>query len=190
MSNPSVRRVLVLATAATAIVLSGASTAGAAADDPEELGTAVGPGLTTYNYDQFQNKRSGKCLQVDNLSRNAGAWVVQRTCTTGENQQWRIIDLNDGYVLLQARHSGKCLEVNQAGGSNGKGNNAKLLQWDCHRGAQQQWKKAELEAGFLKNRRSNRCVEPDQRVGKGRAEGGPVVQWTCHGGLQQQWRAR
>ncbi|MGN9840171.1 RICIN domain-containing protein [Nonomuraea sp. H19] len=192
MATISLRRALVLA-AATAIVFSGASTAGAAADDPEETGTAEGPGLTTYTYDQFQNKRSGKCLQVDNRSRNAGAWVVQRTCTTGESQQWqqwRTIDLKNGYVLLQARHSDNCLEVNQAGGSNGKGNNAKLLQWDCHRGAQQQWDKAELDAGVLKNRRSNRCAEPDQRVGKGRAEGGPVLQWTCHRGPQQQWKQR
>lgn len=42
----------------------------------------------------------------------------------------------------------------------------------------------------LQNERSGRCVEPDQRVGKGRAEGGPVLQWTCHGGSQQQWRQR
>ncbi|WP_327587949.1 RICIN domain-containing protein [Nonomuraea sp. NBC_00507] len=194
MTNPSVRRILVLAAAATAILISGTSTAGAAADDPEETGTAEGPGLTTYTYDQFQNKRSGKCLQVDNRSRNAGAWVVQRTCTTGESkrwQQWRIIDLENGYVLLQARHSDDmCLEVNQAGGSNGKSNNARLLQWNCHRGAQQQWDKTELDAGFLKNRRSNRCVEPDQRAGKGRAEGGPVLQWTCHRGPHQRWEER
>jgi hypothetical protein len=192
-ATPSVRRALALA-AATTIALAGASTAGAAADDPEETGTAEGPGLTTYSYIQLQNNRSGKCLQVDNRSTRAGAWLVQRTCTTGESQQWqqwRIIDLKNGYVLLQARHSyNKCLEVNQAGATNGKGNNARLLQWDCHRGAQQQWEKVELDAGFLRNRRSDRCVEPDQRVGKGRTEGGPVLQWTCHRGPQQQWRQR
>ncbi|MEU8399647.1 RICIN domain-containing protein [Nonomuraea sp. NPDC048892] len=94
------------------------------------------------------------------------------------------------YVQLQNERSGKCLEVNQAGSTKGKGDNAKLLQWNCHRGAQQQWHKAQLKAGFLKNRRSGRCAEPDQRIGKGRAEGGQVLQWTCHGGSQQQWRQR
>ncbi|MEV4165009.1 RICIN domain-containing protein [Nonomuraea dietziae] len=193
MFNIPIRRALVLAAAAT-IGFSCVSAAGAAAEDPEETGTAEGPGLTTYSYVQLQNNRSGKCLQVDNRSKNPGAWVVQRTCSLGQGrqwQEWRVIHLNNGYVLLQARHSDdQCLEVNQAGATQGTGNNARLLQWDCHRGAQQQWDKEELKAGFLKNRRSGRCVEPDQRVAKGRAEGGPVLQWTCHRGAQQQWKQR
>ncbi|GAA1653401.1 hypothetical protein GCM10009733_058410 [Nonomuraea maheshkhaliensis] len=44
------------------------------------------------------------------------------------------------YVQVQNERSGKCLEVNQAGSAKGEGNNAKLLRWNCHRGAQQQWR--------------------------------------------------
>jgi hypothetical protein len=191
MVTRSVQRALVLA-AATTIAFLGASTAGAAAHDPQHPGTVEGPGLSAIPYVNVKNKRSGLCLQVGNRSSIAGAWVVQRTCAGDQSQQWQVIDLRNGYVQVRVRRSSQCLEVNQADGSKGLGDNARVLQWGCHGGEQQQWKQTEVGGGFFefRNRRSLKCLEVDQRIGGGRANGGAVVQRPCHRGAQQQWKLR
>ncbi|MEW2146106.1 RICIN domain-containing protein [Micromonospora vinacea] len=53
---------------------------------------------------------------------------------------WRAgewVDLGSGYVQLVARHSGKCLEVPNAATTDG----ARLAQWTCGTGANQQWRR-------------------------------------------------
>ena len=186
----SIARLAGVVTAA-AFLLGAAATAANAAAADEPVGEVSGPGLKVVRWIQIVNQRSGLCLEVGGNSKVAGAWVQQRACGSGANQKWQVID-HDGHIMLKVKHSGQCLEVDQAGGSQGLGNNAKLLQWPCHGGAQQQWE--DTTKGYrvylLENRRSGRCLEVDQRVGAGLVNGGGVLQWTCHSGAQQLWRFR
>ena len=50
-------------------------------------------------------------MEVADASTADNANVQQWDFTGGENQQWQLEDMGDGYYRLLARHSGKCLEV-------------------------------------------------------------------------------
>jgi hypothetical protein len=51
-------------------------------------------------------------LDVSGVSQANGAAVHAWTGTSGDNQEWKAIVMDDGGVKLQARHSGKCLQYN------------------------------------------------------------------------------
>jgi hypothetical protein len=51
----------------------------------------------------------------------------------GTNQQWQPVPLGDGYYELQARNSGKCLDVTDGSTADG----ARLQQWSCYGGPNQ-----------------------------------------------------
>ncbi|MEU7788829.1 RICIN domain-containing protein [Amycolatopsis sp. NPDC049159] len=79
------------------------------------------------------NQQSGKCLEVAGASTADGAAVQQGTCSPGAaNQQFTLRKVtyggNDSHdYQLAARHSGKCLDVNQASAAA----RAQLIQWTC-----------------------------------------------------------
>ncbi len=79
------------------------------------------------------NQQSGKCLEVAGASTADGAAVQQGTCSPGAaNQQFTLRKVtyggNDSHdYQLAARHSGKCLDVNQASTAA----RAQLIQWTC-----------------------------------------------------------
>jgi hypothetical protein len=82
-------------------------------------------------------RNSGKCLQVPTA---AGGQVVQRTCTGGTNQQFRIVKQGMGFegpgiYRITARHSGKALEVSGSSTADGA-----LVQQRTYTGAaNQRW---------------------------------------------------
>lgn len=79
------------------------------------------------------NQQSGKCLEVAGASTADGAAVQQGTCGPGAaNQQFTLRKVtysgNDSHdYQLAARHSGKCVDVNQASTAA----RAQLIQWPC-----------------------------------------------------------
>ncbi|WP_410631184.1 RICIN domain-containing protein [Amycolatopsis sp. cmx-4-83] len=79
------------------------------------------------------NQQSGKCLEVAGASTADGAAVQQGTCSPGAaNQQFTLRKVtyggNDSHdYQLAARHSGKCVDVNQASTAA----RAQLIQWTC-----------------------------------------------------------
>jgi hypothetical protein len=76
------------------------------------------------------------CLDVANVSTADSAQVIQWSCGSGANQQWKIQDAGDGYVRISARHSGKCLDVAAASTAN----SARIKQYTCSTAAtNQQW---------------------------------------------------
>ncbi|MEV7969267.1 RICIN domain-containing protein [Sphaerisporangium sp. NPDC088356] len=136
---------------------------------------------------------SSRPLRVASQSTAPGAFVLQRRCASVSNQLWGEIDLRNGYYRIAVKHTGLCLEVNQAGGTEGKGNNARLLQWHCHGLEQQQWEKAFIGGGYFHyvNRRSGKCIEVNQSGStKGLGNGLAIIQQTCNGSVFQQWRLR
>jgi hypothetical protein len=85
-------------------------------------------------------RHSGKCLDVAGVSTADGANVHQWTCLFAQrNQEWRLVQKDNGYFTVVARHSGKCLDV--AGVSISEG--ANVHQWTCLPGQRnQEWRLA------------------------------------------------
>nr|WP_166641428.1 RICIN domain-containing protein [Amycolatopsis sp. SID8362] len=79
------------------------------------------------------NQQSGKCLEVAGASTADGAAIQQGSCGAGAaNQQFTLRKVtysgNDAHdYQLVARHSGKCVDVNQASTAV----RAQLIQWTC-----------------------------------------------------------
>jgi dipeptidyl aminopeptidase/acylaminoacyl peptidase len=88
-----------------------------------------------------------------------------------------------GFDTLVASHSQKCLDVN--GGSLNDG--ASIIQWQCHGGANQQWRLEVAGDGYSRivSRASGKCLDVN---GGSPDDGASIIQWQCHGGANQQWR--
>ncbi|MGW8767976.1 RICIN domain-containing protein [Streptomyces sp. NPDC055815] len=84
---------------------------------------------------QIRAKHSGMCLDVAHFSYGHAAAVVQATCGSGHNQQWRLLPQGDSKYKIQVRHSGMCLDV--AWGSRQHG--APVVQSTCNGGSNQVW---------------------------------------------------
>ncbi|MFC8094565.1 RICIN domain-containing protein [Streptomyces sp. NPDC057301] len=92
-------------------------------------------------YVRILAQHSGKCLEVAGASVEDRAFVNQNRClATAAHQQWRIEDQGGGYHRFVARHSGKCLDVQAASTAN----DARLIQWPCGTGTNQQFQQKEL----------------------------------------------
>ncbi|HEX8330122.1 MAG TPA: RICIN domain-containing protein [Hymenobacter sp.] len=99
---------------------------------------ASGPVWGQFNpnaYYRIVSQSSGKCLDINGASTQAGEVALQWDYFGQTNQQWRIVDAGNGYVTLAARHSGQLLDV---GGASTQ-NNAQVLQWPSHGGDNQRW---------------------------------------------------
>lgn len=88
-----------------------------------------------------------------------------------------------GYYQIQAKNSGKCLNVQYASQSNA----AQIIQWDCNGGLSNQWQLSPFGVGYylLVNRNSGKCMDV-QYANTG--NGGNLIQWTCNGATNQQWQ--
>jgi len=78
---------------------------------------------------QLRSKRDGMCLDVSGSAKKAQAPVVQWRCKSkaNANQLWQVVPGAGGKsFLLKARHSGKCLHLNNPGGKV-----SRFVQHDC-----------------------------------------------------------
>jgi hypothetical protein len=73
----------------------------------------------------------GRCLTVDDASRDDGATVGLAACGRERVRSWTLD--NDGQ--LANRETGKCLDIANASTADG----AKIQQWSCNGGANQKW---------------------------------------------------
>jgi ricin-type beta-trefoil lectin protein len=88
-------------------------------------------------------------------------------------------------LVLVAKHSGKCAQVNGASHDNG----AKISQWDCVDQPNVHWRKVHLGDGqfYLMVRHSGKCA---QVVEASHANGAAVTQWDCVNQRNVKWRQR
>lgn len=91
---------------------------------------------TGYRFYQVVVKHSGKCLDVKDGSKDHAAPVIQYSCNGGGNQQWRFVDLGNGYSFLIARHSDMCLNVAYASMQHA----APVVQAICSNGPNEHWR--------------------------------------------------
>lgn len=127
------------------------------------------------------NRASGKCVDVVGGSTANGAEIIQYTCGSAANQQWRLTDRGNGYVNVVAVHSGKCLDVTSASTADG----AAVIQYTCGSGTNQQWQVRTVGSSFqLVARHSGKCLDvPSSST----ANGTRLKQYTCNSGTNQLW---
>ena len=146
-------------------------------------GTITGVGGGPYY--NLAARHSGKCVDVTSNSAADGATVLQYTCGSGLNQQWRLTDAGGGYVKVIAQHSGKCLDVSGASTAD----NATVLQYKCGSGTNQQWTFQDQGNGYyrLVARHSGKCLDVSD---SSTANGAKLIQWSCGSGTNQQFARR
>jgi Ricin-type beta-trefoil lectin domain len=84
--------------------------------------------LSGVNYNQIQNKKSAKCLDLSGGSRANGAHIIQYTCNRSDDAQlWYIISVGGGWDIFENHASGTCMTVSADSQSNG----AKIQGWSC-----------------------------------------------------------
>jgi hypothetical protein len=134
------------------------------------------------------NKKSGKCLDVTNWSKDSGALAQQWECSnpqTSQNQVFTLAPKPNGYEII-ARHSGRCLDVV----NNSTENGARIQQWTCTGANNQIFRgdAAETVGGtdyiYLVAQNSQRCLDV---IGGSTANGAGIQQWGCSGAGQQKW---
>ncbi len=126
---------------------------------------------------------SGKNLEVAEGAANDGANVHQWTDNDQPRQQWKVIEVGDGYYKLISQASGKALEV--AGSQ--KGDGANVQQWSDNGGSNQKWKITDAGGGNYKLivQSSGKALDV---IGGYTHDGANVQQWTDNGNPQQKWR--
>jgi Ricin-type beta-trefoil lectin domain/Glycosyl hydrolases family 43 len=84
---------------------------------------------------------------------------------------------------VTARHSGKCLDVQNPNTSDG----ARVGQYACSGQPWQSWDFRDAGGGFLNlvSRHSGKCLDVS---GASTADGAQIIQWSCNGGTNQQWQ--
>ncbi|HCT78561.1 MAG TPA: hypothetical protein DGT23_18665 [Micromonosporaceae bacterium] len=127
-------------------------------------------------YRLFQNRYSGKCLEIPYGSTANFAQAGQYDCYGGPIEQWNYSTTTG---LIQNVNSGKCLEVLYYSTANF----APVGQYDCYGGANQQWY-FNRSNGLIANRHSGKCLEVLYYATHNFA---PVGQYDCYGGANQQW---
>ncbi|WP_167538326.1 RICIN domain-containing protein [Streptomyces albofaciens] len=136
---------------------------------------------------QLQLALTGKCLTINKGSFANGANAVQQTCADDlDNQVFELVPTGEGAFEVRARHSGKCLEVENSGKQAG----ANVQQWWCTGNPQMQWELNMVDmAKELYELRpthvADRCLDIDHA----KTDNGANAQsWYCNGTDAQLWR--
>ena len=146
--------------------------------DAVDPNTGNGSGASTG---RLVSAASGRCADVVGGSTANGAEVIQYTCGSAANQQWRLTDRGDGYVNVVAVHSGRCLDVSGASVADG----AAVIQYTCGSGTNQQWQLRPVGGSYqLVARHSGKCLDLPASSG---ANGTRLKQYACTGGANQLW---
>ncbi|MWC30129.1 RICIN domain-containing protein [Paenibacillus sp. MMS18-CY102] len=128
-------------------------------------------------------QHSGKSLDVAAGSMNEGANVQQWADNGNTQQQWKVIDVGNGYYKLISQKSGKALEVAGAATNDG----ANVQQWTDTGQANQRWKIVDAGNGYYKLIAQNSGKALDV-AGGATNDGANVQQWTDNGNAQQKWK--
>lgn len=117
-----------------------------------EINNLVSPPSNTFAPDrQIKNRLSGLCLDIENNSLAAGAFVVQNPCDANDPaQRWVVTKLaqvftpDGGYRRYMNKNSGLVMDITGASTAN----NARLVQYFSHGGDNQLFQQVFAEASF------------------------------------------
>jgi hypothetical protein len=128
-------------------------------------------------------RHSDRVIDVEGISRDNGARIIQFDWWGGGNQRWRMEPVGGGYVRIVAQHSGKVLDVSGISMANG----APLVQWEWWGGDNQRFRPEVYGIGELKltAKHSGKVIEVAGRDPDNRAV---IQQWDWWGGANQRWK--
>jgi hypothetical protein len=127
------------------------------------------------------NRHSGKAMDLWQWSTADGAPVNQFTRNDLAVQQWQFVPTDNGYYQIRSRHSGKVLELANAG------DGADLYQQTAVAGNnRQQFTLKDSTGGYVRllNRHSGKALDVWEWS---TADGGRISQYTDTGAANQQW---
>ena len=138
---------------------------------------------STSDWYTVQSRHSGLALDIQGVSTEPGAILTQYTNWANPNQQFRFIDVGNGYYKIQVRHSGLVLDVWNHSTSDG----GTVAQFNDTGDTNQQWKVTRNAEGYysIVSRYSGKAL--DVRDWSTTA-GSPIVQHTVSGYANQQWQ--
>ncbi|KAJ3210894.1 hypothetical protein HDU82_007223 [Entophlyctis luteolus] len=149
----------------------------------------VGAGVGSASpYFYLEPRFSGKCLDVNGQSLVNGTALDQYTCNSGANQQFQVLQLEDGvntYVLV-ARNSHMCVGLNASTSTSG----VLVVQVVCDfQDTTQQWQFTEVSGVSntftVGSVFAGKCLDV---VGYSTANLAGIDLWDCNGGQNQQWK--
>jgi Ricin-type beta-trefoil lectin domain-like len=141
---------------------------------------------------ELRAMNSNKCAHVEAASQVNGGRISQWECNANQMGRqdntrrdffkWRI-NVRGEWFMLQAVHSNKCAQVDQASHAN----DAHITQWDCVNKDNVYWKKAPAGSGFyyIVNKASGKCMHVH---GGGNQNGTLITQWECVNQPNVKWR--
>ncbi|WP_202970855.1 RICIN domain-containing protein [Saccharothrix sp. ALI-22-I] len=126
-------------------------------------------------------QHSGKAAEISGASTAAGAGLVQRTITSGTNQQFELVAATDGHVRLKARHSGLFLQA--------AGSGSDVTQQADTGATSQQWRVVDHGGDVISlvNRESGLAMDVWERS---TADGARISQYTYNASSPNQRFAR
>jgi Ricin-type beta-trefoil lectin domain-like len=132
----------------------------------------------------IQSLSTGKYLDDPGFSEDRGTLIQQFEYNGGLNQQWEIVDLNNGYYVIVNEYSGKVLDVPGFA----TGDNVQIQQYTFNGGSNQQWEFVyDDDTGSYKivNRHSRKVLD----VPDGSPHDGVIIQQYHDngGGPNQRW---
>lgn len=114
---------------------SGNSNASSAMPMPKTSGGNCDADPVSGDVYSILNRGSGKVLDVAGANTGNGGNLIQWPYKQSENQQFRLIELGNGYWSIEALHSGRVVDVAGYLTDNG----ANVHQWEYLSGSNQQW---------------------------------------------------
>ena len=132
---------------------------------------------------EIYNKSSYKALDLPNSSVADGTSIEQWDYWGGNNQQWFVIPIGNGYYKIQNKQSQKVLEVANASLADG----ALIQQREYLGGGNQQWQLVPLlGTGYYKivNKSSGKVLDVPAFSNQ---NGTPLEQWSDNAGANQAW---
>lgn len=165
--------------------------AGACANDlPTNARTAepAGPSLSfdSTAFYVIRNVATNKVMDVEKAGCCNGYRIHQWTYDARANQQWRIVDLGNGYYKLEARHSRRVADVEYASLYDG----AKLHQWEWDGSTNQQFSISwNGSSYYITTRHSDKAVTVSCGTSPCTitANGVGIYQYTLNGANTQRW---
>jgi hypothetical protein len=133
----------------------------------------------------IMNRHSDKALDVTERSNQDGANIQQWSYADQPNQNWDVIDLDNGESAIISRQSGRALTV-QGGRDN---NGANVIQQSWRGSPQQRWRLEQIGSDYYRivSVDNGKCLDVTER---GRQDGANIQLWDYANQANQQWRLR
>ncbi|KUL53440.1 hypothetical protein ADL22_03780 [Streptomyces sp. NRRL F-4489] len=116
-------------------------------------------------------------LDVEGSTTENGARIRLQRYTGADDQLWLAVPVGGELFEIRNVHSHACLDVR----NNSNADEAELIQYGCHSGANQRWKAVAVQGGGFRiiAAGSGKCMDGYNTASDEPVEGAKVVQTTC-----------